>query len=126
MDFLLVQFDYTISHDYMIYNRIKSKEVRWNYLNEAKHTYSDCIVEVNCTENKEVFEKEKDELFKQIIDFIKENRVHFQSRTITIQYEVPIVKVEELKDYYGENTAKGVGIIAFNKLYEKYSMDKIK
>ena len=36
------------------------------------------------------------------------------------------VKVEELKDYYGENTAKGVGIIAFNKLYEKYSMDKIK
>lgn len=107
-------------NDYMIYNRVKNKEVRWNFLNEAKHTYLDCIVEVNYSGSREIFETEKDELFKKIIDFIKDNKVHFQSKTITIQYEMPIGKVEELKDYFGEDTAKGVGIRAFNKLYEDY------
>ncbi|MBN1058127.1 ATP-binding protein [Clostridium botulinum] len=107
-------------NDYMIYNRVKNKEVRWNFLNEAKHTYLDCIVEVNYSGSRESFETEKDELFKKIIDFIKDNKVHFKSKTITIQYEMQIGKVEELKDYFGEDTAKGVGIRAFNKLYEDY------
>lgn len=113
-------------NDHMIYNRVKSKKVRWNFLKEAKHTYSDCIVEVNYSGSREIFETEKDELFKKIIDFIKDNKVHFQSKTITIQYEMPIEKVEELKDYYGEDTAKGVGIEAFNKLYEDYRWNKNK
>lgn len=113
-------------NDYMIYNRVKNKEVRWNFLNEAKHTYSDCIVEVNYSGSREVFETEKDELFKKIIEFIKENKVHFKSETITIQYEMPISKVEELKDYFGEDTAKGVGIKAFNKLYENYTYNRNK
>lgn len=108
-------------NDYMVYNRVKIKEVLGNSLNEAKHTYSDCIVEVNYSGSREIFETEKHELFKKIIDFIKDNKVHFQKKTITIQYEMPIAKVEELKDYFGEDTAKGVGIKAFNKLYEDYS-----
>ncbi|NFN18962.1 hypothetical protein FDB65_11780 [Clostridium botulinum] len=107
-------------NDYMIYKRVKNKEVRWNFLNEEKHTYLDCIVEVNYSGSRESFETEKDELFKKIIDFIKDNKVHFQSKIITIQYEMQIGKVDELKDYFGEDTAKGVGIRAFNKLYEDY------
>lgn len=113
-------------NDYMIYNRVKSKEVRWNLLNEAKHTYSDCIVEVDYSGSKEIFEYEKDEITKKIIDFIKNNKVHFQSKTITIQYEMTIEKVEDLKNYYGEDTAKGVGIKAFNKLYEDYIWNRDK
>lgn len=109
---------------YMIYDRVKSKEVRWNFLNEAKHTYSDCIIEVNYSGNKDTFENEKDELFKKIIDFIKENKIYFQSKTITIQYQMDIGKVEELKNYYGEDTAKGIGIKAFNKLYENYTFNR--
>lgn len=113
-------------NDYMIYNRVKSKEVCWNFLNEAKHTYSDCIVEVDYSGSKEIFENEKDELTKKIIDFIKNNKVHFQSKTITIQYEMSIEKVEDLKNYYGEDTAKGVGIKAFNKLYQDYIWNRNK
>lgn len=108
-------------NDHMIYNRVKSKEIGWNFLNESKHTYSDCIVEVNYFGNRDTFEKEKEELFKEIINFIKCNKIYFQSKTITIQYEMPIGKVEELKEYYGEDTAKGIGIRAFNKLYEDYT-----
>lgn len=112
-------------NDYMIYDRERSKkEVKWNLLNEAKHTYTDCIVEINYYGEKSKFIEEKEILFIKVIDFIKENRIHFQSKTITIQYEMPIEKVEELKEYYDENTAKAIGIKGFNKLYEDFFNNK--
>lgn len=112
-------------NDYMIYDREKSKkEVKWNLLNEAKHTYTNCIVEINYHGERSKFIEEKEHLFTEVINFIKENRIHFQSKTITIQFEEPIEKVEELKEYYGENTAKAIGIKGFNKLYEDFQNDK--
>ncbi|OPJ54647.1 ATP-binding protein [Clostridium chromiireducens] len=112
-------------NNYMIYNREKSKEeVKWNLLNEAKHTYTDCIVEISYYGEKLKFIENKEELFTEVIKFIKENKVYFESKTIIIQYEMPITKVEELKEYYYENTAKAIGIKAFNKLYEDFSYKK--
>lgn len=56
--------------------------------------------------------------------FIKENKVYLESKTITIQYEIHITKVEELKEYYYENTAKAIDVKVFNKLYEDFSSRK--
>ena len=112
-------------NDYMIYDREKSKkEVKWNLLNEAKHTYTDCIVEVTYHGENPKFNEEKELLFTEVIKFIKENKIHFQSKNITIQYEMPIEVVEELKEYYNENTAKAIGIKAFNKLLEDYKNEQ--
>ncbi|AIY82553.1 histidine kinase-, DNA gyrase B-, and HSP90-like ATPase family protein [Clostridium baratii str. Sullivan] len=112
-------------NDYMIYDREKSKkEVKWNLLNEAKHTYTDCIVEVTYNGENPKFNEEKELLFTEVIKFIKENKIYFQSKNITIQYEMPIEAVEELKEYYNENTAKAIGIKAFNKLLEDYKNEQ--
>ncbi|KEH94917.1 ATP-binding protein [Clostridium botulinum] len=107
-------------NDYMVYDRVKNKEVKWNLLNEAKHTYTDCIIEIVYYGEKSEFIKNKEDIFNEVIDFVKKNKISFESNVITIQYEEPITKVEELKQYYNENTAKGIGIKAFNKLYENY------
>lgn len=107
-------------NDYMIYDREKSNEVKWNLLNEAKHTYKDCIVEICYYGELSKYNKEKEVLFTEVINFIKENKVYFQSKTITIQYEMSIEKVEDLKAYYDEDTAKAIGIKAFNRLYENF------
>lgn len=112
-------------NDYMTYDREKSKkEVKWNLLNEAKHTYTNCIVEITYHGERSKFIEEKELLFTEVIKFIKENKIHFQSKNITIQYEMPIEVVEELKEYYNENTAKAIGIIAFNKLLEDYKNEQ--
>ena len=42
----------------------------------------------------------KNELFTQVIDFIKENRTAFLSKTISIQYDMDIEKVDDLEEYY--------------------------
>jgi hypothetical protein len=107
-------------NDFMVYDREKSKEVKWNLLNEAKHTYTDCLVEINYYGEKSKVIENKEELFQEVIRFIKKHKVYFESKTITIQYEMPIEKVEELKEYYDENTAKVIGIKAFNQLYEDF------
>lgn len=108
-------------NDYMIYNREKSKkEVKWNLLHEARHTYTNCIVEIRYYGEKAKFMEDKEELFTEVIRFIKKNKVHFENKTIKIEYEAPIEKVEELKEYYDELTAKAIGIKAFDKLYEDF------
>lgn len=113
-------------NDYMIYNREKSKEVKWNLLNESRHTYTNCILEINYYGEKSNFIKDKEKVFAEVINFVKNNRVYFQSKTITIQYEMPIEKVDQLKEYYDEITAKAVGIKSFNKLYENFLFDRNK
>ncbi|MCD3245036.1 hypothetical protein G8S21_03610 [Clostridium botulinum C] len=107
-------------NDYMVYDRVKTKEVKWNLLNEAKHTYTDCIIEIVYYGDKSEFMKNKEDIFNEVIDFVKKNKINFRSNVITIQYEASISKVEELKQYYNENTAKAIGIKGFNKLYEHY------
>lgn len=112
-------------NDYMIYDREKSKEkVKWNLLNESKHSYKDCIVEINYYGEMRKFIDNKNELFTQVIDFIKENRTAFLSKTISIQYDMDIEKVDDLEEYYDENSAKSIGIKAFNKLYEDFLCKK--
>jgi hypothetical protein len=110
---------------FMEYDRIKNREVKWNLLNEPKHTYTDCIVEISYHGDKEKFLDEKELLFTEVIKFIKDNKMYFQSSTIIIQYDMPIGKVEELKEYYDEDTAKAIGIKGFDKLYEEYLHNKI-
>ncbi|GFZ30026.1 hypothetical protein CSC2_05520 [Clostridium zeae] len=112
-------------NDFIEYDRIKNKEVKWTLLNEPKHTYSDCIVEVTYHGERAKFLEEKDLLFTEVIKFIKENKMYFLSSTIIIQYEMPIGKVEELKEYYDESTAKAIGIKGFDKLYEEYLHSKM-
>ncbi|WP_144445148.1 hypothetical protein [Clostridium massiliodielmoense] len=58
-------------NDYMVYDRIKTKEVKWNLLNEAKHTYTDCIIEIVYYGEKSEFIKNKEEIFNEVIDFVK-------------------------------------------------------
>lgn len=107
-------------NDFMVYEREKSKEVKWNLLNEHKHTYKDCIVEIIYYGSYNTFIDDKEKLFERVIEFIKENRMYFKGESVIIQFEESIEKVEELKDYYTEVTAKAIGKIAFNKLYENY------
>ncbi|WP_185750662.1 hypothetical protein [Clostridium sp. KNHs214] len=48
----------------MIYNREKrKKEIQWNLLNEAKHTYTNCIVEIQYYGDESNFIKDKELLF---------------------------------------------------------------
>lgn len=108
-------------NDYMIYDGERSKEkVKWNLLNEHNYSFRDCIVEITYHGDKSKFYKEENILFEQVINFIKQNKSYFASKNVIIQYEVPIDKVEELKEYCGEDTAKAVGKRAFNKLYQDY------
>ncbi|MBK1813206.1 ATP-binding protein [Clostridium sp. YIM B02505] len=112
-------------NDFMEYERVKNREVKWNLLNEQKHTYTDCIVEISYHGDKEKFLDEKELLFTEVIKFIKDNKMYFQSSTIIIQYDMPIGKVEELKEYYDEDTAKAIGIRGFDRLYEEYLHGKL-
>jgi hypothetical protein len=111
-------------NDFIVLDRIKNKEVKWNLLNESKYTYTDCIVEISFQGERPNYEKEKEILFAEVIKFIKENKVYFLNSTIIIQYSMPISKVEELKEYYEEDTAKAIGIKGFDKLYEDYLNNK--
>ena len=104
---------------YMFYNREKSKYVKWT-LSQPKHRYNNCIIEIIYNGDKLRFLESHDILFDQILEFIKENEYHFRSKTITIQFEEDISKVEKLEEYYGENTAKAIGIKAFERLYQKF------
>ncbi|GKU25141.1 ATP-binding protein [Clostridium folliculivorans] len=113
-------------NDFMEYERVKNKEVKWNLLNEPKHTYSDCIVEISYHGDRDKFFQEKELLFSEVIKFIKDNKMYFLSSTIIIQYDMPIGKVEDLKEYYDESTAKAIGIKGFDKLYEEYVQSKMK
>lgn len=108
-------------NNYMIYDREKGKkEVKWSSLTEQKHTYRDCIVEINYHGERSRFIEDKEALFAEVIKFIKYNKVHFKSKTITIQYEMDLDKVDALKEYYDEKTAKAIGIMAFDKLYIEF------
>ncbi len=114
-------------NDFMIYDRSKNNSlIRWSLLNEAKYRFTDCIVEIIFNGEKTIYESEKEKLYLALIKFIKENKKYFKSKTMTIQYEMDIDKIEDLKEYYNENTAKAIGITAFNKLYEYYLIDKTK
>ncbi|WP_195517338.1 ATP-binding protein [Paraclostridium bifermentans] len=104
---------------YMFYNREKSKDVKWN-LSQAKHRYNNCIIEISYNGDKLRFLESHDVLFDKVLEFIKENEQHFRSKTIIIQFEADIGKVEELEEYYDENTAKAIGIKAFEQLYQKF------
>lgn len=46
------------------------------------------------------------------------NEVFNNEKVISIQFKVSARKVEKLKEYYNDKSAKDVGIRAFNKLYE--------
>lgn len=105
---------------YMFYNREKSKKVKWTLLNKTKHRYNNCIVEIRYNGDKLRFLEVHDVLFDKVICFIKENEQHFRSKTIIIQFEADIGKVEELEEYYDENTAKAIGIKAFEQLYQRF------
>lgn len=107
-------------NNYLVYNRVKNKDVKWNLLNESKYSFRDCVVEITYYGDKTNFIEDKEKLLLEVINFIKEHKMHFLSKTITIQYEVPIEKVEQLQEYHGEKTAKAIGIKAFNKLYEDF------
>lgn len=48
------------------------------------------------------------------------NETFNDEKVISIQYKVSARKVEELKEYYNDKSAKDIGIRAFNKLYEEY------
>lgn len=112
-------------NDFIIYEREKSKEVKWNLLNEHKYSYKNCIVEINYYGDEKQYFKDKEVLFNNVIAFIKENRGYFKSDSVIIQYEEPVDKVEELKKYYDCKTAKEVGVKGFNKVYEEYLNDKL-
>lgn len=106
----------------MVYDKESGKkEIRWSSLNQPKYSFSKCIVEVNYNGYKAKYDEDKAVFYDELIKFIKDNKDSFKSNTITIQYEMDVLKVEELKEYYGENTAKAIGIKSFNKLYEEYS-----
>ncbi|WP_286317134.1 hypothetical protein [Romboutsia ilealis] len=106
----------------MVYDKESGKkEIRWSSLNQPKYSFSKCIVEVNYNGYKEKYDENKAVFYDELIKFIKDNKDSFKSNTITIQYEMDVSKVEELKEYYGENTAKAIGMKSFNKLYEEYS-----
>lgn len=109
---------------YMFYNREKSKNVKWTFLNQAKHRYNNCIIEISYNGDKLRFLEIHDVLFDKVIEFIKENEGHFRSKTIIIQFEADIGKVEELEEYYDENTAKAIGIKGFEQLYQNFIENK--
>ncbi len=109
---------------YMFYNREKSKRVKWNLLNQVKHRYSSCIIEINYNGDKLNFLESQDVLFEQVMDFVKENEQYFRSKTVIIQFEADIGQVDELKEYYDEDTAKAIGIKAFENLYQNYIKNK--
>lgn len=105
----------------MIYDREKNDLIiKWNSLSEHKYRFSNCIVEIRFDGDESIYESEKDRLYSELRKFIKKNKEYFKSKTMIIQYEMDIDKIEYLKEYYDENTAKAIGIIAFNKLYEGY------
>lgn len=110
--------------NFLIYDREHGKNVRWNLLNTSKHSYRDCSVEVNFNGNIDEFESDKDKLFSEVINFIKDNEINFRSNTITVQFEMDLTRVEELKYEYDLDSAKAVGIKAFEKLYEDYIWKK--
>lgn len=114
-------------NDFMIYDREKNDSIiGWNSLNESKYRFKDCIVEIKFNGEESIYKFEKDKLYLELRKFIKENKRYFKSKTMIIQYDMDIDKIEDLKEYYNENTAKAIGIIAFNKLYEDYQRNKDK
>ncbi|WP_330637716.1 ATP-binding protein [Romboutsia hominis] len=114
-------------NDYMKLDRENGKkEVKWTKLRQPKYTYENCVVEVDYYGEVSEYEESKELFYEQLIEFIKDNKESFKNRTITIQYEVSIDKVEELKEYYNEISAKAIGKKAFDKLYEIYKMENKK
>lgn len=106
---------------FLKYDRSRNKnEIKWNTLTQSKYRFGNCIAEINYYGDENKFQEEKEYVFSEMITFIKEKKQYFQSKTVTIQYEMEIDKVEALKLYYDENTAKGIGIKSFNNMYEDY------
>ncbi|WP_066875283.1 ATP-binding protein [Clostridium mediterraneense] len=108
-------------NDYLIDNRAK-----WANLTESKHSYKNCIVEINAFGNKEDILLKKDEIKNQMIKFIKENQKYFIAKERIIQFEEPSDDVEAMKEYYEVNTAKALGKKAFNRLYQEFKNDEKK
>lgn len=70
-------------NDYMIYNREKrKKEIQWNLLNEPKHTYTNCIVEIQYYEDESNFIKDKELLFSEVIKFIKKIKYTLKAKQL--------------------------------------------
>lgn len=112
-------------NDNMIYDREEGKKaIGLTKLKSPKHSFRRCIVEVNYIGSDSNFERDKNKLFKAIKDFINKNEGHFRSRNITVQFDADINRVEELKEFYNEDSAKAVGIKAFDKMYEEYKNSK--
>ncbi|MCR1847890.1 ATP-binding protein [Paeniclostridium sordellii] len=112
-------------NDYMIYDREEGKKaVKLSTLRHSKYTYRNCIVEVSYHGDESKFENDKNKLIKEIRRFINENKNYFRSKTIRVEFDVPIDEVEELKEYYNEDSAKAIGIRAFYKMYEEYKNSK--
>lgn len=108
-------------NDFMIYDRKEGKKrINWKLLNEHKYRYTDCMVEIFYYGEKSNFIEEEEELYLEVVEFIKENKKYFRSNDITIQFKAPIEDVEKLKEYYGKNTAKAIGTIAFDRLLKEF------
>ncbi len=109
-------------NDDLIFNRNNTKVVKWNYLKEPGHSYKNCIAEVIVTSK-----QSKNKVIANIpymiqcaINFIKQNNSYFIADKISIQFEEDAEKIEALKEYFGDTTAKEVGRRAFDYLYVRY------
>lgn len=59
-------------------------------------------------------------ILQNIINFIKQNNRYFVTDKISIQFEEDANKIDALKEYFGDTTAKDVGRRAFDYLYVVY------
>lgn len=114
-------------NDYMKYSREDGKkEIEWNKLKQSKYRYRSCIVEVDYKGEVSEYEENKKLFYGNLTEFIKKNKDSFKSKKVTIQYEADVDIVEELKEYYGEDSAKAIGQKALDKLYELYINERDK
>lgn len=109
-------------NDDLIFNRKNTKVVKWNYLREPGHSYKNCIAEViiNSDKPKNQVITNMPDILQCVINFIKKNNSYFIADKISIQFEEDAYKIEALKEYFGDATAKEVGRRAFDYLYVKY------
>ncbi|QPJ85303.1 hypothetical protein HH195_04985 [Sarcina sp. JB2] len=109
-------------NDDIVFNRNNTKLVKWNYLKEPGHSYKNCVVEViiNSEEPRNKVMTNMPYILQCVIKFIKQNNNYFVTDKISIQFEKDAKKIEALKEYFGDATAKEVGSRAFDYLYVKY------
>lgn len=109
-------------NDDLVFNRQNTKLVKWNCLKEARHSYKNCIAEVivESKQSKNEVMNNMSYILQCIINFIKQNNSYFVTDKISIQFEEDANKIEALKEYFGDTTAKEVGRRAFDYLYVMY------